>query len=455
MRANHLLSAILSGPFMMQHQAVLGYLPQVARLMRAEGAQLEVPVAKRRVRAMMVAEYGQPGAAAVASTKRVKGYDDVPEGSVAVHELKGVMLKDDQVGLCQDVPGTASLGRALQAADAHENIVAHVVRIDSGGGSVDGTAELGAIAKGLTKPVVAYSDGIIASAAYWFASACNRIVLNNSTNSVGSIGVMCSVADYKPMLEALGVKFHDLRADDSDEKNEDFRQLLEGNYKPYTANVLNPLRDMFAATVKANRPQLATKEGEKRLHGGMYFAEAAVADGLADEIGSFSRAVELALELAEGGDTSTAGGAGGNSATTTNQPNMSLFAKNKFPAVAALAGLSGDALTPELVAAANAELSAAGITGAALITEAAHEALEADATAWNAAHTALEAAGATDVAALAADRDKHKADAESFGSQPGTMPTSSTKEKPDASEEGGDDNAKLVDELHEKMLSGN
>jgi ClpP class serine protease len=353
------------------------------------------------------------------------------------------MMKDDQDGLCEHVPGTASLGRSMQAADAHENVVAHVVCIDSGGGSVDGTAELGAITKGLTKPIVAYSDGIIASAAYWYASACSRIVLNNSTCAVGSIGVMCSVADYKPMLEALGVKFHDLRADDSDEKNEDFRQMLEGNYKPYIANVLNPLRDMFAATVKANRPQLATKEREKKLHGGMYFADGAVADGLVDEIGSFSRAVELALELAEAGDTST---------TTSIQPTMSLFAKNKFPAVAALAGLSGDALTPELVAAANTELEAAGITGAALITEAAHGTLEADAAAWNAAHTALEAAGATDVAALAADRDKHKADAESFGSQAGVLPTSSTKVKPDSEEEGGDDNAKLVDALHEKML---
>ena len=72
-----------------------------------------------------------------------------------------------------------------------------------------------------------------------------------------------------------------------------------------------------------------------------------------------------------------------------------------------------------------------------------------------AAHTALEAAGATDVAALAADRDKWKADAEAFGNQAGVLPTTSTKEKPDASEEGGDDNAKLVDALHEKMLSGN
>lgn len=433
----------------MQHETVLAYLPQVAQLLKGGGQPVDSN-AKRRVRSLHVASLGQPGAATVAGRQRVKGYDEAPQGSVAVHSLKGVMMKQDQWGLCEDTPGTASLGRAMLAADAHENVVAHLVDIDSGGGTVDGTAEFGALIKSLTKPVVAYSDGIIASAAYWAASSCARIVLNNGTCAVGSIGVMCSIVDYKPMLEELGVKFHDLRADESDEKNEDFNQVLQGNYKPYTQKVLNPLRDMFAATVKENRPQLATNEGEALLHGGMYFAKSAVADGLADEIGSFSRAVELALELAEAGDTSTAGEAGGNSATTSTQPNM--FGKNKFPAVAALAGLTGAALTADLVTAANAELEAAGITGAGLITEAAHDALEADATAWNAAHTALEAAGATDVAALAADRDSWKEKAEAFGEQPGALPTSSAKEKADLSEEGGDDAQKQVDALHAKML---
>jgi len=450
MRSTNLLAVILGSPFMMQHQAVLGYLPQVAMLMRGEGVQQQGPLAKRRARPTMIAELTPSGAATVAGRKRVKGYDEAPEGSVAVHSLKGVMLKDDQIGLCQDVPGTASLGRAMLAADAHENVVAHVLAIDSGGGSVDGTAEYGALIKGLTKPVVAYSDGIIASAAYWAASSCAKIVLNNGTCAVGSIGVMCSVADYKPMLEKLGVVFHDLRADDSDEKNEDFRQLMEGNHKPYIENVLNPLREMFASTVKENRPQLATKEGEKLLHGSMYFANAAVADGLADEIGPFSRAVELALELAEAGDPTT-GAAGGNSATTSTQPPM--FGKNKFPAVAALAGLSGAALTPELVSAANDELETAGILGAALVTEASLTTLQNDSTAWNAAHTALEAAGATDVVALAADRDKYKAEAAAFGNQPGVLPTSSTKTGTDVAE-GGDANDKLVNDLHEKMLNG-
>ena len=130
-----------------------------------------------------------------------------------------------------------------------------------------------------------------------------------------------------------------------------------------------------------------------------------------------------------------------------------MFGKNKFPAVAALAGLSGAALTPELVSAANDELETAGILGAALVTEASLTALQNDSTAWNAAHTALEAAGATDVAALAADRDKYKEQAESFGNQPGALPTSSTKTGTDVAE-GGDANDKLVNDLHEKMLNG-
>jgi signal peptide peptidase SppA len=453
MRVNHLLSAILRGPFLLQHETVLAYLPQVARMLNGDGGGvLAGPAAKRKVRPQHVATLmARPGAATVAGRQKVRGYDDAPEGSVAVHSLKGVMMKQDEWGLCEDTPGTASLARAIQAADAHENVIAHVLDIDSGGGTVDGTSEFGAALKGLTKPIVAYSDGMIASAAYWAASSCVKIVLNNSTCAVGSIGVMCSIADYKPMLETLGVKFHDLRADDSDEKNEDFRQLLEGNYKPYTQNVLNPLRDMFASTVKQNRPQLATKEGEKLLHGGMYFAETAVANGLADEIGSFGRAVELALELAGAGDdASTAGDAGTTSATTSTQPNM--FGKNKFPAVAALAGLSGDALTPELISAANDELEAGGILGAALISQASHQALTTASTSLATMTTALTAAGAADVTALATDRDQWKEKAEAFGEQPGTLPTSSTKTTPDVKEEGGNDNDKLVADLHAKML---
>jgi hypothetical protein len=151
---------------------------------------------------------------------------------------------------------------------------------------------------------------------------------------------------------------------------------------------------------------------------------------------------------------------------------------------AMLALVGATTVTPEMASAANEELTAMGISGAALITEAALDGLETAETAWNATQEALTAAGATDVAALAserdtlktgmatvnaaltaagaadvtalaADRDKHKADAEQFGSQPGAVGTSSTKNTPDASEEGGDEHANAIDALpHNQALKG-
>lgn len=151
---------------------------------------------------------------------------------------------------------------------------------------------------------------------------------------------------------------------------------------------------------------------------------------------------------------------------------------------AMLALVGATTVTPEMATAANAELTAMGISGAALITEAALDGLETAETAWGATQEALTTAGATDVAALAAerdtlktgmasvnaaltaagaadvtalaaDRDKHKADAEQFGGQPGEMGTNSTKKKADASEEGGDEHSKAIDELpHNKALAG-
>ncbi|GAB3652669.1 hypothetical protein GCM10027594_27160 [Hymenobacter agri] len=445
MRNQHLLAAILSGPFAIQHQTVLGYLPRVAMLMRGEGAQVEVPEARRKVRAIRVAG---PGAATVAGGQRVKSYDQAPEQSVAIHSLKGVMMKNDQEGLCEDVPGTASLGRSILAADAHDNVAAHVLCIDSGGGAVDGTAEFGALLKGLSKPVVAYSDGMIASAAYWAAASCARIVLNNGTCAVGSIGVMCSIVDYKPMLEELGVKFHDLRADDSDEKNEDFYQLLQGNYKPYTENVLNPLRDMFAAAVKENRPQLATTEGKKLLRGGMYFAATAAGNGLVDEIGSFGRAVELALELADAADSTPADSAGGAGAATATQSTTNImFGKDKFTAVAALAGLEGAAVTAELIAAANTQLEEKGITGAALISADAFNSMEQSINATNAT---LKAAGVQNIGELVTQRDQARQQAQEFGDQPGALGSTPAKEKGDVAEESSDD--KGWEAIHNRML---
>jgi ClpP class serine protease len=475
MRVNHLLSAILKAPFAVEHQTVLGYLPRVAALLNGEGLAEGVTPTQRPEEGVQVAILGAEGIgrlnyAAAAATlpvavrRRNSSYDEAQPGSVALVEIKGVMMKHDQWGLCEDTPGTASLGRQLQEADRHANIAATVVDIDSGGGSVDGMIEFNALIAGLSKPVVFYSDGMIASAALCAAAAGSLIVLNNESCSVGSAGVMASMVDYQPVLEKMGVKFHTLRATGSERKNEDFYQVLAGNHKPYIANVLTPLKEMMHSAIRAGRKKIK----DEALIGDMYFAKAAIAVGLADEIGDFSYAVSRALELAnspgsgeaveeeiptnpgnpeEGFDDEDASEEDSTTSATQFTTNT-MFGKNKFTALAALAGLEGAAVTTDLVEAANEELEAKGITGAALISASAFDSMDAS---IKATETALKAAGVTSVAELVTQRDQARTDAAKFGDQPGVMASTPEKTGQDLAE-GGDDNQKIVDALHAKLL---
>ncbi|MCA8831952.1 S49 family peptidase [Hymenobacter pini] len=437
------MSAILRSPWAIQSETVLGYLPQIAAMLKGEQpAATTAPAAPAEPGVLFAAAKGGGRSSA-------RKFDDSPDGVVAVHQLKGVMMKQDQIGLCTDVPGTASLLRAMQAADRHDNVVGHLLDIDSGGGAVDGTAEFAAGIAALTKPIVAYTDGLIGSAAVWAAVSCAEIYLNNETCRIGSIGVMASIQDIKPALQKLGVNFHDLVADGSEDKNADFFSVLAGDYEPYKANVLNPLRALFHEHVKASLgEQLNPKTSEKALKGGMFFASEAKEMGLITGIGSFDFAVQRVLDLAAEAPAPADGAA--DQANHSNSTNMSFL--KRFPAVAALAGLTGTAVTAGLLDAANAELEAANIQGAGIISTDALAAFEAQATELASIKATLTEAGVDSVAALVTARDEAVAQAAEYGDQPGAVPTSSTKEKSDV-EEDGDNPQSVVDSLHEKMLN--
>lgn len=95
----------------------------------------------------------------------------------------------------------ATLATDLRAAVDDPAVTAIVLSIDSPGGHVKGVNELSkqiAAVRGV-KPIVAYIGGDGASAAYWLASAADRIVADEAAN-IGSIGAMTGVrlVDGKP-----------------------------------------------------------------------------------------------------------------------------------------------------------------------------------------------------------------------------------------------------------------
>ena len=134
--------------------------------------------------------------------RKARGYELVV--GVAVIPVSGAIVREQGwYGTGQD-----AVSSALKAALADPSARAILFDITSPGGVVAGTKELAdAIAEARTKKrCAAYANGLCASAAYWLASATGTVYAP-LTATVGSVGVIMSVANYSKLNEKWGVSY--------------------------------------------------------------------------------------------------------------------------------------------------------------------------------------------------------------------------------------------------------
>lgn len=189
--------------------------------------------------------------------------------------------------------GTRSKMNTIKSYEADPNCKGIVLDIDSGGGQVSGTPEFHDFLKNYSKPIVTYTDGIMASAAYYIGCATNHIIANKRADAIGSIGTMISFLDMTGYYEKKGAKVITEYATKSTNKNKDFRDLLEGKPENYIKNQLDPITDTFHNDVKSVRPNLT----EDVLKGGIYNPEESLKNGLIDELGTMQDAINKVFEL--------------------------------------------------------------------------------------------------------------------------------------------------------------
>lgn len=222
---------------------------------------------------------------------RLEDNDNDIEDIVAVHEIRGLILKYG--GLCDR--GMQGFIKDLRKAEEDKNVSAHLLDIDSGGGQATNIETVARIVKSeLQKPVMVFCNGMIASAAYYIASAADEIYLSEKTDMAGSIGTMMKWMDLTEYYENLGVKIHEVYADQSSDKNKDIREARQGSYDLLKENLLNPYAQQFIDTVKEFRPQV----DQKVFTGDIYMAEKAQELGLIDGILKFSEVVQNARTAA-------------------------------------------------------------------------------------------------------------------------------------------------------------
>lgn len=119
-------------------------------------------------------------------------------GRTAVVPIRGAIARyaSSVNGVCQPQGRSAEAIQSDLMTAAERGAERVILRIDSPGGEVAGTAETAAIIRHLSAskiPVTAFVDGMAASAAYWLASQADEIIASSDTAKVGSIGVALTV----------------------------------------------------------------------------------------------------------------------------------------------------------------------------------------------------------------------------------------------------------------------
>lgn len=203
-------------------------------------------------------------------------------GDVAVVPVTGPIFR--YANLMTEISGATSidiLARDFTAALDDPAVKSIVLDINSPGGQVTGIADFAAMVRGASKPVVAYVDGMAASAAYWIASAASEIVMSKSAMA-GNVGAVLSL---------------DTR------KNKDTREVVSSqspNKRPdvTTDAGLAQVQAMVDAHAKVFIEDVAayrglTPEGViSDWNGGAVFIGAeAVARGLADRVGTLEAVI--------------------------------------------------------------------------------------------------------------------------------------------------------------------
>ena len=145
-------------------------------------------------------------------TSRLLSVDD----GVATISIKGSLTNDgDSVwNEWMGMTGYPEIREAIIAAATDASVQHVILDIDSGGGAVSGvddTAKLIRLVNDNVKPVTAFTDGSMYSAAYWLGSSAGEVYASKAAG-MGSIGVIATHMERSEMLKEAGIGVTVVRA---------------------------------------------------------------------------------------------------------------------------------------------------------------------------------------------------------------------------------------------------
>jgi ClpP class serine protease len=278
-----LIRSIAHGMWAIHPEFAMAYAPQIKAILSGEKMDLE-NVSPDNTVIVSYFDDDEDGEVEETIEGNLISQIDVP-GSVVVIPICGPILKHDS--WCE--VGMQTRAEQLRQAYANDNVSGVVLFGDTPGGESQACSVMTKAIEERNKPVIGFVDGMLCSAGVYIFAGCDEIYASSKDAIIGSIGTMISFADSRGMWEKEGVKFHEIYADASTDKNKEFRDALQGEYQTMKDTLLNPMNKLFIDHVKSSRPNL---NHETTLSGKIFLSEAAKANGLIEDVTDLDFAIK-------------------------------------------------------------------------------------------------------------------------------------------------------------------
>ena len=216
----------------------------------------------------------------------------IAEDGTGVIPIAGVIGKG--LSPIEKMTGAVDVNAIADAIDefsANPQVTRIAFQVSSPGGTVTGVEELANKVRNIGKPTMAYTDSEMASAAYWIASAADKVVASPSS-TVGSIGVYMTIADMTEMAKAQGIKMVVIKSGKFKGAGIPGTSLSEEQVANLQQGV-DEIHADFKASVLQTRKLVKAEDMEGQVFSGKQAAQRGLVTGLAD---SFSEAVAMWAE---------------------------------------------------------------------------------------------------------------------------------------------------------------
>lgn len=215
--------------------------------------------------------------------------------AVAIIDVIGTITSGDATDLAAASGAVSGAVIAdLERAAADNSVKAIVLRVDSPGGTVTGSAQIYEALLEIDKPVVVSMGTTAASGGYYISAPADFIIARPDTFT-GSLGVVITLFNAEELINELGVEVNAITSGDNKTIGSTWETLT-----PEQRDILQEIVDEAYAdfvNVIVDGRNLSEDDVLTLADGRVYTGRQAAANGLVDALGNLDDAIAKAADL--------------------------------------------------------------------------------------------------------------------------------------------------------------